>query len=126
MELWRFLGAAVVAAVVFSVVRVWNPQFEMPMKLAGAVFFLGLLLSHARDVLNALRGMLADSALGGYAAVLLSALGIAILSQSVADICRECRESSIAGYVELAARLEILGLCLPLVEDVLAAVEGLL
>ena len=61
-----------------------------------------------------------------HAGVLLSAIGIAILTQTVSEICRDCKEGTVAGYVELAGRIEILLLCLPLLAEILDVVEDLL
>ena len=101
-------------------------DFEVPMKLASAVVFFGLILGIARPLMVYVRQMLGEGAISEYAELLLGALGIAVLTGICADICRECRETSIASYVEIAGRLEILLLCVPLIRDILASVSQLL
>ncbi len=126
MDTWKICGLALVAVVVFSVVRQMGRDFEVPMKLAAAVVFLGLILGIARPLMTYVRQMLTDGAVSEYAELLLAALGIAVLTGVCADICRECRETGIASYVELAGRLELLLLCLPLIRDILDSVSALL
>ena len=126
MDTWRICGLALLCVVVFSVVRGMGRDFEVPMKLASAVVFLGLIVGLARPLLVYLRQMLAEGAVSEYAELLVGALGVAMLTGSCADLCRECREAGIASYVEMAGRLEILLLCIPLIRDILSAVSGLL
>ena len=126
MDTWKICGLALICVVVFSAVRGMGRDFEVPMKLTGAVVFLGLILGIARPLVGYLRQMLSEGAVSEYAELLMGALGVAVLTGVCADICRECREGGIASYVETAGRLEILLLCIPLIRDILASVAELL
>ena len=126
MDTWKICGLALICVIAFSVVRHMGRDFEVPMKLASAVVFFGLILGIARPLMVYVRQMLGEGAISEYAELLLGALGIAVLTGICADICRECRETSIASYVEIAGRLEILLLCVPLIRDILASVSELL
>lgn len=122
MDTWKICGLALLTVVVFSVVRGWGRDFEVPMKLAAAVVFLGLLMGLARPLLVWVRQMLETGAVSEYAELLLGALGIAVVTGVCADVCRECREPTVASYVEMAGRLEILMLCIPLIKEILETV----
>ncbi len=126
MEIGKFLAAAILTVIVFSFVRAWNPSFDIPLKLTAAVLFLSALLAFAKPILESIADMTENSALAGHAKTLLLAVGIAILTQTVSEICRECKETAVAGYVEMAGRLNILLLCLPLLKEIFSAVEELL
>lgn len=126
MDILKFCGAAILVTVVFYFVRTWNPSFDIALKLSSAVFFLGILVIMARPIIETLISMMKNSAIADHAGILLSAIGIAVLTQTVSEICRDCKEGAVAGYVELAGRLEILLLCLPLIAEILGVVEGLL
>ncbi len=54
-----------------------------------------------------------------YYEIMLKGLGIAILSESASDICRDCGEISLASKVELASKVSILLLSIPLLEAIL-------
>ena len=95
------------------------------MKLAAAVVFGGILFGMARPLLAWVREMLFSGVADAYAELLLSAVGIAALTGVCAEVCRDCREPTIASYVETAGRLEILLLCIPLIREILASVAAL-
>lgn len=126
METWKFCGLALVAVIAFAVVRHMGRDFEIPMKLTAAVVFGGLLIAMAVPLVRWIREHLDGGETARYADILLGALGIALMTGMCADMCRDCREPSLAGYVEMAGRLEILILCLPLIAEILEAVSGLL
>ena len=56
---------------------------------------------------------------GEYVSILLRGVGITILGQITADICRDCGDTSSANGVELIAKLEIVLLCLPLLDGII-------
>ena len=125
MDTWKICGLALICLVSFSVVRQWGRDFEVPMKLAAAVVFLGILLGMAIPLVSWMREMLSVGVVSEYAELLLGALGIAVVTGVCADLCRECREPTVASYVEMAGRLEILILSVPLIKEILEAVRQL-
>lgn len=126
MDTARLCAAGLCVTLVLVLLRSWNPSFELPMKLSAAILFVGLLLGLSRPLISYVSSLLSSSAAAPYAEILLRALGVAILTETVSGICRECKETSVASYLEIAGRLEILILCLPLMEEILESVKGLL
>ncbi len=63
--------------------------------------------------------------LADYAAIMLKGLGVAVITRICSSVCRESGRGGIAEYVELAGRLEILLLCLPLMSRILSAASEL-
>lgn len=98
------------------------PLFRLAVRLVLAVG----ILSAAAPLVSALRELGASSALAPYVPVLLKALGVAVLTQGAAGICRECGESGMADAVEFAGKAEILLLSLPLMQELFAAARELL
>ena len=125
MDTWKICGLAILTVIAFSAVRAFGRDFELPMKLAAAVVFSALLLGMARPLFLWIREMLSVGAVSEYAELLLAALGIALMTGIAADLCRECREPTVASYVEMAGRLEILCLCIPLIKEILETAVAL-
>ena len=102
-----------------------NQGFDVPLRLTAAVVLMGTVMALALPVFSYLSQLVEKSELGGHRGIIFGALGISLLSHVTAELCRECGEGSIGGYIELAGKVEILILCLPLIEELLAEVEGL-
>ena len=61
-----------------------------------------------------------------YGLILFKTLGICFLAQFAADSCRDAGESALASKVELAGKISILVLSLPLFEDIAQTALGLI
>ncbi len=126
MDTVRLCAAGLVVTLVLALLRSWSPSFDLPMKLSAALLFVGLLLGLAMPLISYVKRLMESTAAAPYAELLMRALGVAILTETVSGICKECKESTVASYLEIAGRLEILILCLPLMEEILESVKGLL
>lgn len=126
MDSAEICAAGIAVTLLLALMRQWNPTFDLPMKLSAAILFISVLLGLASPLLTYLRGLLEATAVKPYAEILLRALGVALLCEIAGGICRECRESTVGTFVEMAGRLEILILCLPLMEEILESVKELL
>ena len=77
------------------------------------------MLSKALPVIGTLRELLSTAALPEeYGAILFKALGICLLTQLAADACKDAGESALASKAELAGKLMLLMLALPLFEKI--------
>ena len=61
-----------------------------------------------------------------YAEVMVKGLGAAFLTHICALTCRECGKYALADTVELAGKIEIFILCLPLIKKILETATELL
>ena len=121
----KICAAAVLAVICFTVVKRVNQGFDMPLRLVAAIVFFGIVLSSALPLFFWISELIAESGLDVWQGILFGAFGVALMTHITAELCRECGEGSIGGYVELAGKLEILILCLPLVKELLEEVKNL-
>ncbi len=117
---------AVAGVVCLLVLRQWKGDFLPLVRVGLCVGFALLTLAAAAPLADFLRELGGVSGVSTYVTVLLKALGLAVLTQCCADICRECGEGGVAGGVELVGKLEILLLSLPLIREILEAAGELL
>ena len=126
MTVLKFCMLAVVGLCAATVIKQWKSEWTPLLRVGIAVLFGISALSAAAPLVRYLEELLELNGLTDYATVLLKALGIAVLTQSCADICRECGESAAASGVELAGRVELLLLALPLMGELLESARQLL
>lgn len=111
----------------FSVllVKQWKTDFSPLLRIALAVLFGSIAIGALTPVIQYLGSLFgAEQAL--YAKILIKALGIAFLAHYAAELCRESGEAGLAGGVELVGKIEILLLCIPLMEQILSSAKDLL
>ena len=90
----------------------------------AAVFFESISsLSEIVDSLNELASGMGE--ISSYLKIMFKVLGIALITQIISDICRDSGESALAGQTEVAAKILIVTLILPLLQAVVEVITGL-
>ena len=109
------------------ILRQYKPDWAPFLRMAVAVIAFGSILSMAGTVIAYVTELTdATGAAAGEAwTILLRALGVAFLTEIAASICRDSGEAGLAGWVEMAGRLEILLLSFPLIRTVFDTVATL-
>ena len=114
---------ALVCTVAGVVIKQIRPDFAPFVRMAGNVAIVTVAVTLFIPTVAYIRSLFAGSSLGEYGGIITKALGIAVLTQLCADICRDCGESSVASGVELIGKLEMLVLCFPMIEKLLDSVR---
>lgn len=121
-------GVALVGLTALVVLRQYKPEWAPLLRGTVTVIALGMMLTMAGTVIDALRELASGTdALSGEAwSLLLKALGVAFLTETSAAICRDSGEAGVASWVETVGKLEILLLSFPLIRTVVDTVVALL
>lgn len=119
MSIVTVVGITVVAAFLAVIIRRYNPEYSMAIGLITGALVLLVLITQLTPVLNRMRTMLNSASLPvEYGLVLFKALGISLLAQLSADACRDAGENAMAEKAELAGKVYLMLLALPLFEKV--------
>ncbi len=121
------VGLLLCATLLAVVLRAQRPELAVCLSLAAGVLVTGLVLGQLAPLTATLRRLLQA---GGFSAewltVVLKAAGVCLVTQLTADTCRDAGETALAGKAELVGRVLLLLLAVPLFEQILALVTGML
>ena len=109
-----------------TVIKQWKSDFSPLIRLGTTVLFGTLLIASAQPIFSLINTLAGKSGTLKYVETILKGLGIVILTQISADICRDSGEGTLAGHIETVGKLELLLLCIPLIGEILATAEKLL
>ncbi len=126
MTVWQVCGFALLGVTVVLLLRGFRPEYATVAGIAvGMLLLLGSLvpLKTVMDSVNAIAGSTGFSV---YSSVILKSMGIGILAQTTADVCRDSGVGMIASKVEFAAKIVILLLCVPILQTLMSLIEGFL
>lgn len=121
------VGLLLCAAMLAVLLRAQRPELAMCLGLAAAAVVAILLARQIAPLISTMRRMLTMTTLPteGFG-VVLKAVGVCLLTQMAADTCRDAGETALAAKAELAGRVLMLLLALPLFEELLTLVTTLI
>lgn len=122
----QVFGIAAVCLLLAVFLKSQNKMFALLVTLGGAVLIFLISSDAAFNVFDALSDI-EDSAgyTGTYVTMMMKVLGISIVTQVVCDICRDNGESALASQTEIASKIMVLAMLLPLFQTVIQIVTGL-
>ena len=124
--LLRVSGLAILAAVVCIILKQLRVEFAPFVRIGATALILLLLLPVMEQVIGEFGELIGNQAVEPYATVMLRALGISLLCRITSDVCRDAGEAGLASGVEMAGKLLILLLCLPLIRQILSYASEIL
>ena len=123
--LLQIFAIAMCTVTVCAVLRRFSSEFVLPVLIAGCAIIAYMALEPLSDAVGGISSLASASGFGGYFTALLKALGCAFTAQTAADICRDTGESALASKIELAGRVELLLIALPLATEVVETAHTL-
>lgn len=127
MAVEKIIVCAVICAVLIVLLRSHRPEQAMILSMAAVIILLFVILDLMEPVLQEIRQLMELFTLGAQQGeLLLKSLGLCLLTQIAADLCRDAGENALAQNVELAGKTAILVLCLPLFRQLLVFAETLI
>ncbi len=109
-----------------TVIKQWKSDFLPLVRIGAVVLFGTLLIASANPLLALITTLGKGEEASQYIETILKGLGIVILTQISSDICRDSGEGTLAGHIETVGKVELLLLCIPLIEEILATAKKLL
>ncbi len=120
MEFFSIIGIGIIAAILAIVLRQMKPEFAMLISLMAGVVILFAIIGSIAPLIEEIQNIMSAASLPTeYAQILLKALGICFITQLACDSCRDAGESAIASKVELAGRIAVLLISIPLFKEIL-------
>lgn len=127
MTIAQVVSIALVASVLLVLLRQARPEWALLLSIVTAVAVFLLLVDDIAAVVRVVQQVADRADLDGrYTATLLKIVGVAYLAEFGAQLCRDAGESALAAKVELAGKVVILLLAVPILMAVLELLVGLL
>lgn len=127
MNIVAIAGIAIIAAILAVMMKRYHQEYSIIISIAAGIIILFEIFANVSPAIRQINTLLSASGLSSeYAAILFKALGVCFLTQFAADSCRDAGESALASKVELAGKIAIVVLSLPLFERIASTAVGLI
>lgn len=127
ISIFAIIGLGIISALVCLLLKQYRPEYALSASIiCGVVIFLTV-IAQMTPLFDTIRSIL-EKVEGGneYTTVIIKSLGVCYVTQLASDTCRDAGERAMAGKIELAGRVAVLILALPMFTALLQIAIGLI
>lgn len=127
MNIIVIVSTTLIAAVLSLVLKQYKPEYSLFISIVTGVMIFLAVVAVIQPIIDYISQLISDAGLSGvYAEVLLKALAVCYLTQLACDCCKDAGESAIAGKLQLAGRVAIIIISMPMFKSITDIVTGLI
>lgn len=118
MDLFAIIGTALISAAICVLLLQYKSEYAMLVSLCcGIVLFL-MIISSLKPAIETMSELMQKANINlSYVKAIVKTLGVCYVTQLAADSCRDVGQSAIASKVELAGKVFIVLISLPLFNE---------
>ena len=126
MNALQIAGFAVCAAAIALVMRRLRPEAATVLVIAAGALASLMVIPQLGQIVSGVASLASEGGIqDGYMTQLLKVGGISLLMDFAAQTCRDAEEDGLAMKVELAGRVMLIALALPVMQSLLAQIMSL-
>ncbi len=127
MDIVAIVFLAIVGMVLLIILRQSRPEMALVLSVLLGVLIFATVVPKIGMVVSTLKSIADKADVGSlHLATLLKIVGVAYIAEFGAQVCRDAQEGAIASKVELAGKIIIMALSIPIVLVILDSVLQLL
>ena len=127
MDIIKVIGVALVTTFAVMVLRPTKPELAAIVSIAGGVIVLLMFVDALGQVIDGFSAIVQKSGIKSEVfGALLKIIGIGYLTEFAAGICADAGNGSMAQKVNLAGKVVILVLALPIIDNLIQIIVGIL
>jgi stage III sporulation protein AD len=120
MDILQIVGLGIIASIIIVVLKAQRPEIAIQVSIITGIVIFILIINKLAAVLALLSSFSAKANIDmTYMGLLLKIIGIAYISEFGAEICKDAGEAAIASKIELAGKVIVMVLAVPIVTSLL-------
>ncbi len=127
MNIVIIASTAVIAAVLSVVLKQYKPEYSLFISLGTGILIFLAVIAVIEPVIDYIKELTEGAGLESvFGEVLIKALAVCYITQLACDCCNDAGETAIAGKLQLAGRIAVLILSLPMFKSLTEIVADLI
>lgn len=127
LEIAQIVGIGLVATILIIVVKNQRPEMAVQLSIVTGIVIFMMVIGKFSAILELLSDLSKKTNIDTiYITTLLKIIGIAYIAEFGAEICKDAGESSIASKIELAGKVMIMFLAVPIITSLLNLIVKLI
>ncbi len=118
MDIFLVVGLSVISAVLCILLKQYKAEYAVIISLCCSVIIFGAVVAALAPAFKTINSLIGTVNINSeYVKAVLKALGICYLTQLAADSCKDAGQTAIASKVELAGKVGVVLVALPMFES---------
>ncbi len=127
MDIFKIAGIGLAATVLAVFVKNWKPELAIQISLIATVIIFASVLPYLKTLIDMFKDISNKSGIETrYIGIVLKVIGIAYVAQFASELCKDAGESAIASKIEVAAKVIIMTLSMPVIYSLLEVVNEII
>lgn len=123
----KVIGIGLVALLIIIILKQYRPEFAVYVSLiAGMLVFL-LIIDKLEAIINLINSISNSTFINNnFLKIIIKITGIAFLTEFAVSICNDAKETAIANKIELASKMVVMYMSLPIISSLLEVINKIL
>lgn len=126
MEVIKIVGVSVFAVIMIIILKNYRPEMALVLSIITGIGIMLYAISKMSSVINVLNDLVSKSGVNtDFLLVIIKVIGIAYIVEFGKNVCIDAGQSSIATKLEMAGKVVIVVLTIPLISSLVNVLVGL-
>lgn len=127
MDITKIIAIAFVTIICITMLKQHRPEFATYASILAGILILTLVMGELSPILTMLQNLSEKMGVSSkFFLILLKITGVAYLTEFGANVCKDAGETAVASKVELAGKVLIIGLSIPILTTLMETLLGLI
>lgn len=127
MEILKISAFALIAAIVIVLIKQERKEIGVTISILAAVMLAVYAILKLDDVVSLVFELVANAGINSkYLEIILKVVGIAYIIELSKDVCVDSGETALAGKVEMAGKIMIMSMTIPIITGVIEVINKLI
>ena len=127
MNIIIIASSALIAAILSLILKQYKPEYSLFISISAGILIFLSVLAVTRPIMDFINDLTSQTGLSSvYAEVLIKSLAVCYITQLASDCCTDAGETAIAGKLQIAGKVAILLIALPMFQSLTELVTELI
>lgn len=126
MEVIKIVGVSIFAVIMIIILKNYRPEMALVLSIITGIGIMLYAISKMSSVINVLNDLVSKSGVNtDFLLIIIKVIGIAYIVEFGKNVCIDAGQSSIATKLEMAGKVVIVVLTIPLISSLVNILVGL-
>lgn len=127
MAIFKIVGFGIIAVSLVIVLKNQKPEIALLCVIASSIIMLTFVFDELKSVIQLINNLISNSSIDStYLEIILKVIGISYIVEFGRDICKDAGESAIANKIEIAGKVIVVSLSIPVITSLISIVSELI